>query len=150
MLSWQADSVNVSSGGCMEHIYKGSCLCGTVTFTVAGFDKRAAHCHCSMCRKFHGAAFATLVGVSNLSWLSGIEKMKTFTAANGTIRHFCGDCGSSIGFRVKGASLSDIELAIALFDEAIPITADAHIYTNYKVNWCLLTDRLARFPEGRE
>jgi len=103
-----------------------------------------------MCRKFHGAAFATLVGVSDLRWLSGIESIKEFTANNGTIRSFCGECGSSLGFRVKGTDIIDIELAIALFDGPIPVIPDAHIYTNYKANWCSLTDNLQKFSEGRE
>ena len=47
--------------------FKGSCLCGSVRFSVDGFCEKAANCHCSMCRKFHGAAFGTLVGVQGLS-----------------------------------------------------------------------------------
>ncbi len=130
-------------------MFKGSCLCGAVNLTVRSFSKKAAHCHCSMCRKFHGAAFATLVGVRDLRWLSGVESIKEFTAENGTIRSFCSKCGSSIGFRVKGADISEIELAIAIFDEPIPVVPDAHIYTNYKANWSILNDNLDKFLEDR-
>jgi len=54
----------------MNKIYKGSCLCGGIRFSVAAFSEKAANCYCSMCRKFHGAAFGTLVGVRGLQWLS--------------------------------------------------------------------------------
>ena len=37
----------------------GSCLCGAVKFEVDMEIDAASHCHCSMCRKWHGAAFAT-------------------------------------------------------------------------------------------
>ncbi|MHA2938092.1 GFA family protein [Vibrio sp. RC27] len=134
----------------MSNTYKGSCLCGVVTFTVESFDERVAHCHCSMCRKFHGAAYATLVGSSGLTWLSGCDYLKEFVAPNGTIRTFCSECGSSIGFRTKGVPLSHIELAIATFDEPIPTQPDAHIYTQYKANWCELHDTLPKFKEGRD
>ena len=38
---------------------KGSCLCGAVTYEVAGPFEFVGNCHCSICRKSHGAAFAT-------------------------------------------------------------------------------------------
>ncbi|MGH8286041.1 MAG: GFA family protein, partial [Steroidobacteraceae bacterium] len=38
---------------------RGSCLCGGVRFEIDGPVGRASHCHCSMCRKAHGAAFGT-------------------------------------------------------------------------------------------
>ena len=133
----------------MSKKYQGSCLCGGVQFSVEGFSEQAANCHCSMCRKFHGAAFGTLVGVCSLTWLSGKSLLKEFTAANGTIRTFCMECGSSLGFRVKGTSFEEIELAIATFNSEIPVTIDAQIYTNDKANWCALQKDLPAFSEGR-
>ena len=133
----------------MSKYYQASCLCAAINFSVTVFSAQAAHCHCTMCRKFHGAAFGTLVSVAGLKWDSGREYLQEFTAKNGTVRSFCKVCGSSVGFRVKGAALAEIELAVALFDVAIPIEIDAHIYTNYKVNWCTLTDDLVCFSEGR-
>ena len=134
----------------MSSEYKGSCLCGEVSFSVSGFSKRAANCHCSMCRKFHGAAFGTLVGVHNLVWLSGKTQLKEFNAPNGTTRTFCMECGSSIGFRVKDAALKDTELAIALFDDEIPVVIDAQMYTKYKASWSELQSAFNTFLEGRE
>lgn len=128
--------------------FKGSCLCGEIQFSVSGFSDNAANCHCSMCRKFHGAAFGTLVSVKNLKWLSGDYLLKEFIASNGTIRTFCLNCGSSLGFRVKDASLEKIELAIATFDCDIPVTINAQIYTDYKANWCELQTNITVFKEG--
>ena len=133
----------------MSEVYKGSCLCGEVAFEVNGFSLQAANCHCTMCRKFHGAAFGTLVGVSGLHWTSGKSSLKEYTAHNGSIRTFCSSCGSSLGFRVKGALLSSIEIAISVFDDPIPVKVDAQIFTNYKANWCVLQDDLPTFGEGR-
>ena len=133
----------------MAKIYSGSCLCGDVKFTVTGFRSPVGHCHCSMCRKFHGAAFGTLMSVSNLVWKSGEDNLKDYVAPNGTIRTFCSNCGSSLGFRGQGVPLVDVELAAASFDEPIPISIDANIYTNYKVDWYNHSDGLSEFPEGR-
>jgi len=134
----------------MNHTYKGSCLCNQITFVVDGFNEKAANCHCTMCQKFHGAAFGTLVGVSGLKWISGVELIKEFTAPNGTTRSFCKECGSSLGFRVKGAPIEEIELAIALFDDDIPVVIDAQIYTKYRANWSTLQSEIPAFCEGRE
>ncbi|WP_087024230.1 GFA family protein [Thaumasiovibrio subtropicus] len=135
----------------MSKSYHGSCLCGAVTFKVSGFSKKAAHCHCTMCRKFHGAAFGTLVEVHGLTWLSGKAQLKEFTApSNGAIRSFCQHCGSSIGFRCKGQPLEEMELAIATFDEPIPVTIDANIYTQYKANWHEILEDVPQHPEGRD
>ena len=134
----------------MKKTFQGSCLCGDVSLQVSGFSQEAGHCHCSMCRKFHGAAFATLVNVTDLQWLTGRPLLKDFTSKNGTVRTFCQQCGSSIGFRCKGTSIDELELAISLFDEDIPVNPDVHIYTQYKANWYSIADDLPVFLDGRE
>lgn len=133
----------------MSREYKGSCLCGKVQFSVTHFSNQVANCHCSMCRKFHGAAFGTLVSVQGLNWLSGKSLLKEFVATNGTIRTFCMECGSSLGFRVRDTPLEKIELAIATFDDDIPVTVTTQIYTAYKANWYELQNNLPIFDEGR-
>lgn len=133
----------------MAQDYHGSCLCNRIQFSVEGFNDKAANCHCTMCRKFHGAAFGTLVAVKGLQWLSGQDYLSEFTAENGTIRTFCKNCGSSLGFRCKGTTLEEIELAIATFDEDIPVKIDAQIYTDNKANWCELYQDVAQYKAGR-
>lgn len=130
--------------------YAGSCLCKTITFTVTGFSDRVANCHCTMCRKFHGAAFGTLVAVEGLTWLTGLESLQDYVADNGTVRSFCVRCGASLGFRESGTGIEQIELAIATFDDALPVSVDAQIYTRYKANWCDLLENVPAFSEGRE
>ncbi|WP_296404554.1 GFA family protein [Psychrobacter sp.] len=132
----------------MPKRYQGSCLCGQITYSVTGLKSEAANCHCRMCRKFHGAAFGTLVPVTGLSWLTGTELLKEYTAENGTTRTFCSNCESSIGFRVGGAAVEDIELAIATFDEDIPVIVTAQIYTYYKASWYNLSDSIKIYSEG--
>jgi len=133
----------------MNGKYKGSCLCGEITFAVDGFSEQAANCYCTMCRKFHGASFGTLVGMKGLQWLTDELLLKHFVADNGTIRTFCRECGASLGFRIKGTVMREIELAIATFDENISVKIDAQIYTNYKTNWSQLHSGLPVFGEKR-
>ncbi len=133
----------------MDGIITGSCLCGSVSYQVDALAKAASHCHCSMCRKFHGAAFATLVPSQNFRWLSGGNLVKEYTAPNGTVRSFCEHCGSSLGFRVAGAAIQNMEVAIATLDQDIQITPEAHIFTAYRAPWYQPDDGLTQYPEGK-
>ena len=84
----------------MKGPYSGSCLCGTVRFEIDEFLPGIAHCHCSMCRKFHGASFATIATIARAKfrWIAGEDALNGYTASNGTTRTFCRHCGSSIAF----------------------------------------------------
>ena len=79
--------------------------------------------------------FAILVQVDYFQYLSGADSVKEFKALNETVRAFCEHCGSSIGFRAAGAAEKDFEVAVACFDEEIPIKIDVHVFTAYKVSW---------------
>ncbi|CAM9112244.1 unnamed protein product, partial [Ectocarpus fasciculatus] len=129
-------------------LYRGSCLCGEVVFEAGGFDSKCAHCHCRMCRKFHGAAFSTMAAASDVNWLRGAALLQDYTASNGTVRTFCKACGSSVAFRSRGADA--LELSLSLFDEDPPVRGDAHIFTDFKAGWCEILDELPQHARRRE
>lgn len=136
----------------MNEHYPGSCLCGRIRFQVLDFAGAAAHCHCTMCRKFHGAAFATLASVNeaSLRWISGEDCLKFYTAANGTIRGFCGECGSSILFKTPRAPAGIVEIAVGTMDVDIPVTPSAHIFVESRANWDCCRDGLPGHRRGRD
>ena len=132
---------------------KASCLCRRITFEVKQFEQRVAHCHCTMCRKFHGAAFSTFgeVREENLIWLTGQEDLAQYRAENDSVRSFCQHCGSSLLFESKFNRQADtIEVALAAFDELEDIKPDAHIYTSSQVPWITLNDGLPCYKGYRE
>ena len=77
-----------------------------------------AHCHCSMCRKFHGSAFSTFAEVKRdcFGWLIGKELLVDYVADNGTMRQFCKICGSSMTFKPADHSGNSIEIALGTLD----------------------------------
>ena len=135
-----------------QHNYTGQCLCGQIQYAVDKIDARMAHCHCSMCRKFHGAAFATYgeARASRFHWIAGEEFLKSFVASNGTVRKFCKHCGASLIFQSANSSNDTVEFALGTLDTPIAEKPDAHIYTNYKANWFTIDDDLPCCKEGRE
>lgn len=132
---------------------QGSCLCGKIQFNVVKFLPAVAHCHCSMCRKFHGAAFSTFaeVSVGDFNIVSGSEQLQCYQADNGTVRKFCKCCGSSLIFESSyNRRDNTIEIALAAFDVIEHIEPNAHIFLSSKVSWYEPNDKLPKFKHFRE
>lgn len=74
----------------------GACLCGRLRYEVEGPFHSLMHCHCSMCRKHHGAPFATFVGAaaSGFRWISGEDTVVSYPSSASGVRRFCGTCGA--------------------------------------------------------
>lgn len=130
----------------------GKCLCGAIRYEVDELEPAMAHCHCSMCRKFHGAAYATFgeAKKENFRWLAGEEMLQSYTAENGTVRKFCSRCGSSMTFSAPGGDENLVEFSLGTLDSDISLRPDAHIYTGSKANWVEICDNLPRYIEGRD
>jgi len=86
---------------------KGSCLCGGVVFQASFPSRFCSHCHCSNCRKAHGAAYVTYLGVRDgrLKVLSGGRLLSAYEYGYGyggkritSTRKFCRRCGSTVFF----------------------------------------------------
>ncbi len=77
---------------------KGRCECGSVQYEVDGGINDFSHCHCSQCRRLHGAAFASFGGVvrNEFSYLSGEPDLTRYASSDDHIRVFCRICGSNI------------------------------------------------------
>lgn len=130
----------------------GTCLCKQIKFAVDRFEAPIAHCHCKMCRKFHGAAFSTFVEVKrcNVHWLSGEHLLKNYRAENDTVRQFCQNCGASLTFESSyNRKDKTVEFALATFDDIENVKPDAHIYMASKVDWLDINDAVDKFTHYR-
>ncbi|CAD5107429.1 GFA family protein [Zestomonas carbonaria] len=76
----------------------GSCLCWAVRYEITGSFKLLGNCHCSMCRKAHGAAFVTwgIVDPDQFHWGAGKEFVHGYESSPGNRRCFCKQCGSPL------------------------------------------------------
>jgi hypothetical protein len=107
------------------------------------------HCHCSMCRKSHGAAFSTAIGVSpkQFRWARGTEKIRRYASSAGGARPFCGRCGSAVP-----AEASDrVFVSPGLLDDDPEMRPQAHIFVASKAPWREIADSLPcfdAFPSG--
>lgn len=131
---------------------RGSCLCGAVQFEAGLFDSMV-HCHCSMCRKHHGAMFATfLTGAANsFRWLAGEDAVAVYRSSAKGLRPFCRTCGS-----VTPSVLPEIGMAFIPAGnlEGDPgLRPERHMFASSGMDWFPITDALPRsdgFPPGFE
>jgi hypothetical protein len=95
---------------------RGSCLCGGVKYEKTGPLMRSGHCHCSKCRKAHGAAFRSRarVRVEDFKWVQGEELVKYFESSPGFHRGFCSVCGSPIVNRPDRTPELGMPLAVSM------------------------------------
>ena len=130
---------------------QGQCLCGAIKYQVDAIGPKMGHCHCSMCRKFHGAAFATYgeATKTNFKWLEGAHLLKAFKAPNGTVRQFCENCGSSMTFQAATGIDDVVEFSLGTLDSYLDAKPDVHIYTESKASWYDISDALPQFKAGR-
>ena len=80
--------------------HTGSCLCGVVRYRIDAPINELTHCHCKMCRKAHGAAFATYASVplDAFHFLSGKDQLGVYHSSDHVTRTFCIRCGSNLQF----------------------------------------------------
>jgi len=124
---------------------RGACLCGTVSFEIAPPYHWFAHCHCSMCRKHHGALFSTGLGVvrERFRWLSGTDEIVHYRATAAFERPFCRRCGATVPAE---SGLPDVlHVPAGLIDGDIGAAPRAHIFVASKATCFTITDALPQF-----
>ncbi len=126
----------------------GHCECGRVQFEVDGDIQDFSHCHCSQCRRLHGAAFATFAGVSRgkFNYLSGEDDLKTYASSADHERVFCSNCGSNILVALD-EDPDALYLSMSAIDGDPPRPTGYHIYVGSKAPWHEIVDDLKQFEE---
>ena len=124
----------------------GSCLCGKVQYEVAGPLGDAANCHCSMCRKAHGAAFATYANVNadDFRWIAGEEYVSEYAPSPEGRRCFCSNCGALVAARYAGKIF---QITLGTVDGDPGVRPAMHIFVGSKASWYEITDDIPTFAE---
>jgi len=127
-------------------VLEGGCLCGRVRYQVDSLDDDVSHCHCSMCRKAHGAAFGTYAAVKpgGFRWLQGETLVKEYASTPQVTRTFGGHCGTTLQFIVEGETRK-IDVALGTLDGDPGIRPRYHIFTDSKAPWFEITDNLPQY-----
>jgi hypothetical protein len=111
----------------------GECLCGALVYEVEGAFENIWHCHCSMCRKAHGAPFASGVAApaSRFRWVRGEETVREYESSPGRVRRFCATCAA-----VAPTPRGDLVLlAAGNLGGDLGLPPGLHIFTASKAPW---------------
>lgn len=133
----------------MTHLFLGSCLCGAVKYQTSARPEVISHCHCSQCRKSHGAAFASYGNVlrKELELTHGVDSLKSFSSSDSVLRQFCGECGSSLFWSSGQGKYADwISIALGTLDTPLTCDKQKHIYVSSKAVWHEVTDAWPQHP----
>ncbi len=125
---------------------EGGCLCGKVRYRIDGNLFASTHCHCSQCRRAHGAAFATYADCKpqEFSWLTGAELVKVFAPEQGIGWAFCSECGATLAATENG-EINAVTLGTVEGDPGI--RPEAHIFVGSKAVWDNIEDGLPQYEQ---
>jgi hypothetical protein len=126
---------------------RGSCLCSKIHYEIDGPVTDMTNCHCGMCRKAHGAAFATVLTAQekDFRWTRGAEFLETYPSSKELNRLFCRVCGSSLA--VTEPKTGEVFVTAGTLDEDPGVRPGSHIFVGSKAPWLDILDEKPRFDE---
>lgn len=109
------------------------------------------HCHCSICRKHHGAMFATFVAVpgAQFKWLAGEKSVGSYETSPGGSRSFCRVCGSVTPLELPAAGI--VFVPPGNLEGDLDARPQSHMFVKSKAPWYEITDGLPQheaYPPG--
>ena len=125
---------------------KGSCCCGTVTFTLTSNPTMMGTCHCTRCRKV-GTSTLVFVKCEHFNITSGADSITTYKpeAPYKYSRCFCSRCGTSLG-EITSTDQS-FPVSANCFDDELNLSNAFHEFVKEKPSWLKICDDGKQFPE---
>ncbi|WDE03068.1 GFA family protein [Thalassomonas viridans] len=116
---------------------KASCLCGAIKLQIDADPVKVSHCHCTMCQKQHGAAYATYARFrrEDVDYLQGEDKLSVYNSSEDVLRKFCSVCGSNIEWGCSERFPQWVAIALAAFDNEFALGDIKELHLASKVCW---------------
>ena len=124
-------------------VHKGSCLCGAVTFEVAGEIPAPDACHCKACRKSSGHYFVSADVPRSAITITGEDHVRWFQSSEKARRGFCSGCGSSLFWDPFNRDW--IGVAMGAFDGATEAKLHVHVFVGEKGDYYDIADGVPQF-----
>lgn len=123
----------------------GSCLCGSVAFSLTPPLYAMRVCHCSRCRRRSGSTYfvGLACAASGLRVLRGEPSTRSWqlpTSSRYVVR-FCAECGCSVP-SVMGKTAF---IAAGSLDSDPGVRTRCHVYVGSRAPWSEISDELPRF-----
>lgn len=133
----------------MENKITGECFCGDVVYEYEGSLSDARSCHCSRCRKaFSSQASAlAIIDSDKFNWVSGENRLTTYTGEHGYGYQFCRKCGSTLVIVHLGVVFG---VTLGCLNGNPEVTLERHIFVGSKASWETIPDNAPHFTESPE
>jgi hypothetical protein len=115
----------------------GCCLCGAVSYRIAGEPVIVAHCYCRDCQRGSGAGHTTgaVFEASRIEIDGTLAEFRSTSAAGNTVSHrFCPQCGTRL-FGSNTGMPRHMTVALGTLDEPESLTPEVAIFTRYRCRW---------------
>ncbi len=132
-------------------MHSGYCLCGRVRFSFESTPTYVSACHCSICRRITGSAFATYVNVAvaDLTVISGADQLATYEVSEKSSIQFCRSCGSTV-FTSHSDYADEIFVTLGALEETADLRLMYHEFVGSKADWFEIHDSLPQFERMAE
>lgn len=112
----------------------GGCRCGAVRYEAEGEPAHSAMCWCDACRASAGApAVVWTLFPRDRVRISGTPV--SYESSPGTIRQFCGTCGTGLFYLSDAAFPGQIDIQAATFADRDAFPPQAHIQVADAPRW---------------
>ena len=128
----------------MSELKRGACLCGRVSFAVAGDLRAPDACHCVQCRKQSGHYFASTNVLRAMLVITGQENLSWYQSSASVRRGFCSTCGSFLFWDPPDRDW--IAIAMGTFDSPTSTRLEKHIFVAEKGDYYEISDDLPQSP----
>ncbi len=129
----------------MADIRTGSCLCGSVTYTVSGDLREVIACHCQQCRKQSGHFFAATNAPDHALQVTDTnDSLRWYQSSAKARRGFCASCGSTLFWKHEDDDFTSV-LAGSV-NEPTGLKLTKHIFCADKGDYYELNDGLPQSP----
>ena len=120
--------------------HKGACLCGAISFEVAGDLPPPDGCHCSQCRKQSGHYWASTNVARSALAIRGEDRISWYQSSEKIRRGFCSVCGSVLFWDPPHRDWTAI--AMGAFEAPTGTRLAKHIFTADKGDYYDIADGL--------
>ena len=127
---------------------RGECLCSKIRYEYNGPTGNLVHCHCSKCRKWHGAAFRSrmVVRADGYRLTQGQEYLARYQSTPNVIKTFCKNCGSSLA-TIYPLRNNLLGLPIAGCEGEFNCDREFHIFVGSKAKWWQIKDDAVQYQD---
>jgi hypothetical protein len=127
---------------------EGGCLCGAIRYRASGSAYGITHCHCRTCRRASGAPFVTWAGFDRDKFAFTQGLPTSHASSPDVLRAFCATCGTALTYQ-RADVPGSIDVTLGSMDDPERLKPEDHTWTESRLSWLALNDRLPQYPRER-